>query len=132
MGSTIKRTRDSNNAVTTLNLESATASDRRLDVTAATDSSTGGTRFFGFYWVKSTTAATDITISRVAADGGTAFVLAQRLGDTGTTGLWRPEEEEVTGRDVVPSATHGDTYRVQFSQAGSTCTAEVVAAYKEV
>ena len=130
-----KRVRiNGNGAVTQLDLTSAVAANRRLDVLPPTDGGTEGLSFKGFSWHMSSAQARDIQIFRIdQLNSNLATLVEQRLGDTGTDGTWRPPAEEVSGYDVaVPSAGGGVGWRIQFSQAGGACNADVIADYKSV
>jgi hypothetical protein len=134
MGVQTKRVRDANGAVTQLDLTSAVAANRRLDVAQPGDGGGGGLKLVGFSWKKSTAQPVDITISRIdAANASLDIPLETRLGDTGTTGHWRPPQEEMTGYDVGKPSEQGCVgWRIQFSQAAGACAADVQVDFKEV
>lgn len=127
-----KRVRDTDGNVTTLDLTSASASNRRLNVTSPGDANASGTSFKGFTWHKSAAVATDVTIYRVdAADSDTLYKLEEVIADASTDGVWRPSSEEASGIDSgKPSTESSAGWRIQFSQAGAPCTCHVMADFK--
>lgn len=137
MGIQLKRTRDGNGTLAALDLTAADAADRRLDIVigsaVSTDAPGSGTRLIGFDWTMTTAEARDITISRIDRDDSNReYVLEQRLGDTGTSGTWRPPSEEATGVETGHPSKDATSYRIQFSQAGGACNARVLGLFKAV
>lgn len=124
-----------NGTITALDLADATAANRRFEVALGTKGAeSGGTRFIGFAWVKTTSQAVTVTVSKIdTANSDKEYILEGPTSDGGElTGTWSPQEEEISGFDPEAPSTTGWKYRLQFSQAGGACSASPTATYKAV
>lgn len=121
--------------ITALDLTNATAANRAFDVIlgGAKGADAGGTRFFGFEWVKTTSQVVTVTVSKIDTLDANKEVILETASDAGaTSGTWQPDEEEVAGYDPEAPGSVGITYRLQFSQAGGACSASPKATFKGV
>ena len=100
----------------TLDLTDVAAANRRFDTTF-----TKPWKVSAIYIVFSTAQARDIAISH--NDGTNLFTLSSDAGDTSLTYIFPPNFEYF--------GTATDEIRVQFSQAGGACTADVRIVYEE-
>lgn len=132
MGAKTKRVRDNNGDLTTLDLTDATAANRRLEVDE-TDLPQS-CRLIEIRWTKSTAEAADVQVYKVdGADSDELYLQEERLGDTGTSGVWRPPEEDLTGLDVDDPSEEGQIkHRIQFGQTSGACVVHALIVFKEV